>query len=56
MPRVNKTCAEIARIVKITGWEDPKSNKIELVKEWLESPKSGKWTLLLDNADDFELF
>ncbi|OBT85964.1 hypothetical protein VE02_04790 [Pseudogymnoascus sp. 03VT05] len=56
MSRMNKTCAEIARLVKIKGWENPLSNKIELVKDYLESPKSGKWTLLLDNADDYDLF
>ncbi|OBT53431.1 hypothetical protein VE04_06664 [Pseudogymnoascus sp. 24MN13] len=56
MSRMNKTCAEIARFVKIKGWENPMSNKIELVKDYLESPKSGKWTLLLDNADDYDLF
>ncbi|KFY39202.1 hypothetical protein V495_06082 [Pseudogymnoascus sp. VKM F-4514 (FW-929)] len=56
MSRMNKTCAEIARLVKIKGWENPMSNKIELVKDYLESPMSGKWTLLLDNADDYDLF
>lgn len=56
MSRVNKACLEIAKIVKIPGCDDPKSNKLELVKEWLESPQSGKWLLLVDNADDFDLF
>lgn len=55
MSRVNRTCLEIAKNAKISGWEDPKSNKLELVKEWLESPRSGKWILLVDNADDFDL-
>lgn len=55
MSRVNKTGLEIARNAKIPGWEDPKSKKLELVKEWLENPRSGKWLLLIDNADDFNL-
>jgi hypothetical protein len=55
MSRVNKTCLEIAKNAKIPGWEDPKSNKLELVKDWLENPRSGKWLLLVDNADDFNL-
>lgn len=55
MSRVNKTCLEIAKNAKIPGWEDPKSNKLELVKDWLESARSGKWLLLVDNADDFDL-
>lgn len=39
----------------IPGWDDPKTNKLELVSEWLESPRSGKWILMVDNADDFDL-
>ena len=53
--RINKTFAEIARKIKIPGWEDAKSNKMNLVKDWLENPLSGKWVLLVDNADDFHL-
>lgn len=53
--RINKTFLEIARKVRIPGWEDPKLNKVELVKEWLENPLSGKWMLLMDNADDFHM-
>lgn len=55
MSRVNKTCLEIAKSVKIPGWEYPKTNKLELVKRRLESPRSGKWLLLVDNADDFDM-
>lgn len=53
--RFNKTCLEIAKSAKITGWDDPKTNKLELVSEWLESPASGRWILTVDNADDFDL-
>ena len=53
--RVNKTCLEIAKSAKIPGWDDPKTNKLELVSEWLESPRSGRWILMVDNADDFDL-
>ena len=53
--RVNKTCLEIAKNAKIPGWDDPKTNKLELVSEWLESPRSGRWILMVDNADDFDL-
>ncbi|EPE27492.1 P-loop containing nucleoside triphosphate hydrolase [Glarea lozoyensis ATCC 20868] len=53
--RVNKACLEIAKAVKFSRWDDPKSDKLELVREWLESPESGKWLLFLDNADDFDL-
>ena len=53
--RIHKTFLEIAKKAKIPGWEDPKSNKVKLVKGWLENPLSGKWVLFVDNADDFHL-
>jgi hypothetical protein len=53
--RVNKACLEIAKTIKLPGWDDPKSDKLELVKDWLESPRSGNWMLFLDNADDYDL-
>ena len=28
---------------------------LPLVKQWLEGPQSGKWLLILDNADDYDL-
>lgn len=41
--------------MKLPGCDDPKSDKLKLICEWLESPRAGKWRLLLDNADDFDL-
>lgn len=53
--RVNNICLEIAKNAKLPGWDDPKTVKLELVSQWLESPYSGKWILMVDNADDFDL-
>lgn len=53
--RVEETCLEIAKSAKLQGWDDPSLDKLELVSQWLESPNSGHWILLMDNADDFDL-
>ncbi len=45
----------IAKSAKMPGWEDPKINKLELVSEWLESPRSRRWILMMDNAYGFDL-
>ena len=36
--------------------EDPKANILHLVNQWLSSSRSGTWLLILDNADDTDLF
>ena len=43
-------------MAKIPGIEDPKSDVLQLVNQWLGSSESGAWLLILDNADDAELF
>ena len=49
----------ILRIVqecKIPGHDDPKANKSALVKNWLQGNNCHSWLLILDNADDYEMF
>ncbi|KAF1998215.1 hypothetical protein P154DRAFT_578042 [Amniculicola lignicola CBS 123094] len=53
--RTNKACLEIAKLTKIPGWDDPKTDKLELISAWLDSPQSGSWILMVDNADDYDL-
>jgi tetratricopeptide (TPR) repeat protein len=54
--RIEKAYLDIAKKVKIEGWDsqDPKVDKLQLVKDWFESAP-GKWTLIVDNADDIDL-
>ena len=35
------------------GFEDPKTNTLDVVQEWLS--ENGQWPMILDNADDKEL-
>ena len=53
--RMRKGMLEIAKKVQIEGWDDVKIEIFPLVKEWLEGQQSGKWLLVVDNADDFDM-
>ena len=50
--RFEQGMREIADLVGIRGRDDPKANIFKLVRDWLRSAKSGRWTLILDNVDD----
>ena len=54
--RFEQSYRGIAKSVKIPGMEDPKSDVLHLVNQWLSGSESGAWLLILDNADDAELF
>lgn len=47
---------EIAKQAGLVGAIDPKVNQLQLVKKWLESEYSGNWVMIIDNADDEDLF
>lgn len=47
----------IARKLAIPGWDDDNVDTLELVYEWLcDQEQSGKYLLILDNADDASMF
>jgi len=55
--RFRQAFTEIAEICRIPGYyEDPTADVLLLVKRWLESEASGQWLMIMDNADDAELF
>jgi len=43
---------KIAERVKPPGWNDPKANILRLVCNRLSDEGSGKWSMVVDNADD----
>jgi hypothetical protein len=47
---------QIAAILKLPGWDNPKIDILDLVRRWLSDVKSGRWFLILDNADDIDVF
>ncbi|CVK96463.1 uncharacterized protein FPRN_12416 [Fusarium proliferatum] len=46
----------IANECKIPGHEDPTFDVLQGVQDWLESKESGQWLMVIDNADDLQLF
>jgi len=47
---------DIAQTLKLSGCNDSKIDPCELVFKWLNEDDSGDWLLILDNADDADLF
>ncbi len=52
--RMKKSFLDIARAARIPGWQEPKTDIFELVQDWLEGKRSGRWLLVIDNADDLD--
>ena len=47
---------EIGQQLKIPGLENDKADVKRLVKTRLSQESTGKWLMIIDNADDFEIF
>jgi hypothetical protein len=47
---------DIAKKLCLAGWNDRNVNTFQLVSEWLSDDAHGPWLLVLDNADDMEIF
>jgi hypothetical protein len=54
--RFNQGYKEIARKLKLTGLHNPEIDIITTVFDWLSDDDNGSWLLVLDNADDQEMF
>ncbi|KAK3994438.1 kinesin light chain [Cladorrhinum sp. PSN332] len=54
--RFREAYTSIARACKVPGVENPDVDVLTLVKEWLERRSGGRWLMVIDNADDVELF
>ncbi|KAM0259327.1 hypothetical protein ACHAQJ_003358 [Trichoderma viride] len=46
----------IAEKCDVPGSKDPKADILSLVKKWLETQNKTRWLMVIDNADDMELF
>lgn len=53
--RCEKSLRDLANRAKIPGRQDRRTNIFQLVGNWLQDEKIGKWILILDNMDDNEL-
>jgi tetratricopeptide (TPR) repeat protein len=46
----------IADKLELPRRNEPAINVLQLVRDWLRDEANGKWTMVLDNADDIEVF
>jgi tetratricopeptide (TPR) repeat protein len=46
----------IAEATKMRGWADPKADVLRLVRSWLCNESNGRWVMVVDNADDADVF
>ncbi|KAI9828117.1 MAG: hypothetical protein M1832_003644 [Thelocarpon impressellum] len=54
--RFQESFQQIARVCDIPGTDDPKADRLFVVAEWLKRPECGGWLMIVDNADDTDLF
>ncbi|KAK4243173.1 kinesin light chain 3 [Corynascus novoguineensis] len=54
--RFRQAYASIAQECQVPGYDDPKADVLLLVKAWLERTDRGQWLMVIDNADDTQLF
>ena len=54
--RFRQSFTSIALECHIPGYDDPKTDMLSLVQKWLERKDRGWWVMVLDNADDAQLF
>ncbi|KAI0456108.1 hypothetical protein F5B21DRAFT_502584 [Xylaria acuta] len=54
--RFRQAYADIAEKCQVPGYNDPKADVLSLLKRWLEQKDRGRWLMVIDNADDPQLF
>jgi tetratricopeptide (TPR) repeat protein len=54
--RFEEAYGDIADRLQLPGRSDPKANVLRLVRNWLQDEANGTWLLILDNADDVNVF
>jgi hypothetical protein len=54
--RFHQAFSQIAQSCQISGYSDPKVDILKLVKAWLERKDQRPWLMVIDNADDTEMF
>ncbi|KAK3363512.1 hypothetical protein B0T25DRAFT_436789, partial [Lasiosphaeria hispida] len=54
--RFRQSYASIAQECQVPSYDDPKMDMLLLVKKWLERQDCGRWLMVIDNADDIQVF
>ncbi|KAF4951309.1 hypothetical protein FGADI_7507 [Fusarium gaditjirri] len=55
-PRFEEAYRSIAERMKLPKRDEPTTDILALVHDWLQNDESGPWLMILDNADDINLF
>ena len=53
---IEQAFKQIAERAKITAWDDTDPEKLKTVFDWLSDEINGRWTMIIDNADDLGAF
>jgi len=54
--RFRQAYAFIAQECGVPGYDDIQTDVLPLVKTWLQRTERGRWLMIIDNADDAQLF
>ena len=54
--RLEEAYRDIADRLQLPGRNDPKSNVLRLVSDWLWDEANGQWVMIVDNVDDADAF
>jgi tetratricopeptide (TPR) repeat protein len=54
--RFEEEYRRIADKLQLPGRQDPKTNVLELVYNWLSSEENGQWIMIIDSVDDINVF
>ncbi|SCO87692.1 uncharacterized protein FRV6_11819 [Fusarium oxysporum] len=55
-PRFEEAYRSIAQRLQLPRRNDPDVDVLGLVRDWLQTEEAGSWLMILDNADDVNLF
>ena len=56
MTRFEQSYRDTANVLKLPGSDDPQVDVLQLLSRWLADEGNGPWLLILDNADDANMF
>lgn len=56
LARVEQAFRDIADNIKLRDRKQPGANIYKLVSRWLSNRRNGKWVMIIDSADDYDMF
>ncbi|KAL6714710.1 hypothetical protein ACLMJK_008135 [Lecanora helva] len=56
LPQIDQSYRQIARKLSLPDWDDLSPNTFQILCDWLSDPEHGPWLMVLDSADDIDLF